>query len=127
MFVQITASVGVFVNIQKAESCLELTAYLCKMYDLDPLKDGVVISHAEGAKRGIASNHGDPDHWLKKHGKTMKDFRKAVAAELTGDPLAEYKANIKKKAGLSDSTIKYLADYKYGADLLKKLSKSEKK
>ena len=108
------------------KEAVELTAYLCKMYKLDPLKDGVVISHAEGAKRGIASSHGDPDHWFKKHGKTMADFRKAVAAEMDGDPLAEYKANIKKKAGLSDATIAYLADYKYAPDLLKKLSNAMK-
>lgn len=42
------------------------------------------------------------------------------------DPLASYKANIKAKAGLSDSTIEYLADYKYGEDLLKKLSNAMK-
>ena len=29
---------------------------------------------------------------------------------------------IKAKAGLADNTIKYLADYKYGDDLLKKLA-----
>lgn len=28
---------------------VELTAYLCEMYGLDPLEDGVVICHAEGA------------------------------------------------------------------------------
>ncbi len=44
----------------------------------------------------------------------------------TTDPLAAHKANIKQKAGLSDSTIKYLEDYLYGADLLKKLSNAMK-
>ena len=61
---------------------VELTAYLCKMYNLDPLKDGVVICHNEGYKRGIASNHGDVTHWFPKHGKTMDDFREDVAAEM---------------------------------------------
>ena len=42
------------------------------------------------------------------------------------DPLANYKANIKKKAGLSDATIEYLADYKYADDLLRKLSDAMK-
>ena len=32
------------------------------------------------------------------------------------------KKTIKAKAGLADNTIKYLADYKYGDDLLKKLA-----
>lgn len=61
---------------------VELTASLCKMYNLDPLKDGVVICHSEGYKRGVASNHGDVMHWFPKHGKTMDDFRKDVAAEM---------------------------------------------
>lgn len=61
---------------------VELTAYLCKMYNLDPLKDGVVICHNEGYKRGIASNHGDVTHWFPKHGKTMDDFRKDVSAKM---------------------------------------------
>jgi len=57
---------------------VELCAYLCKMFDLDPLKDGVLIGHYEGYKRGIASNHGDPDHWFRKHNENMNTFRAAV-------------------------------------------------
>ena len=44
------------------EAAVELFAMLCKKYSLDPLADGVVISHKEGHSRGIASNHGDPEH-----------------------------------------------------------------
>lgn len=61
---------------------VELTAYLCTNFDLDPKKDGVVICHAEGNKRGIASNHGDVLHWFPKHGKSMDNFRADVAAEM---------------------------------------------
>ena len=57
----------------------ELTAYLCKLYDLDPEADGVVICHSEGHTRGIASNHGDVMHWFPRHGKNMDDFRAEVA------------------------------------------------
>lgn len=64
------------------QEAVELTAMLCKEYNLDPMKDGVVICHSEGAKRGIASNHGDVMHWFPKHGKTMDDFRKAVQAQM---------------------------------------------
>ena len=64
---------------------VELTAHLCKEFGLDPLKDGVVICHAEGHKRGIASNHGDVLHWFPKHGKTMDDFRADVAKEMKGE------------------------------------------
>jgi len=57
---------------------VELCAYLCKMFDLDPMKDDVLIGHYEGYKRGIASNHGDPDHWFRKHNENMNTFRAAV-------------------------------------------------
>ena len=38
-------------------SAVELFAYLCKKYDLNPLSDGVIVSHSEGYKRGIATTH----------------------------------------------------------------------
>lgn len=63
---------------------VELTAHLCKLYGLDPLKDGVVICHSEGHKRGIASNHGDVMHWFPRYGKSMDTFRADVAAEMKG-------------------------------------------
>lgn len=61
---------------------VELTAMLCSLYSLDPLEDGVVIDHSEGAARGIATAHGDITHWLKLYGKTMVDFRAEVAKEM---------------------------------------------
>lgn len=61
---------------------IELCVYLCKMHNFDPLKDGVIIDHAEGYKRGIASNHGDITHWLKKFGKNMDIVRKDIYNEL---------------------------------------------
>jgi hypothetical protein len=62
---------------------VELTAYLCKLYNLDPMKDGVVICHSEGRDRGIASNHGDVMHWFPKHGKSMDTFRKDVKSKIS--------------------------------------------
>lgn len=44
------------------ESAVSLFAYLCKQFNLNPLADGVIISHKEGGKRGIASGHVDPEH-----------------------------------------------------------------
>lgn len=66
------------------EAAVELFAYLCKEYNLDPTADGVIVSHAEGYKRGIASNHGDPEHlWNQLNtGYTMDGFRKAVKAAM---------------------------------------------
>lgn len=66
------------------QAAVELTAYLCKLYHLDPLADGVVLCHAEGHRRGIASNHADVLHWWGRYGVSMDDFRAAVAAEMQG-------------------------------------------
>lgn len=65
-------------------AAVELFAYLCNRFGLDPLADGVIIGHAEGHARGIASNHGDPEHLWRQLGmfKTMNGFRCDVAAEL---------------------------------------------
>lgn len=62
------------------ESAVELFAHLCGEYYLDPMAEGVIISHAEGHKRGIASNHGDPEHLWNGLGMdyTMNGFRKEV-------------------------------------------------
>lgn len=62
------------------QEAAELTAMLCREYGLDPLADGVVICHIEGYRRGVASGHGDVEHWFPRHGKSMNDFRRDVAA-----------------------------------------------
>jgi hypothetical protein len=66
------------------DAAVELFAFLCKEYNLNPLADGVIISHREGHARGIASDHGDPEHLWNglKMGYTMDGFRKAVAAAM---------------------------------------------
>ncbi len=69
------------------EAAVELFAMLCRKFNLDPLGAGVIVSHKEGCKLGIASNHGDPDHlWTQLGmGYTMDGFRKAVKAAMSGD------------------------------------------
>lgn len=64
-----------------------LFAMLCNEFSLDPLKEGVIVSHKEGHKRGIASNHADPEHlWTQlKLPYTMNTFREDVKAAMTGD------------------------------------------
>lgn len=68
------------------EAAVELFAMLCKQYNLNPTADGAIISHKEGHSRGIASNHGDPEHlWTQLGmGYTMDGFRRAVKAEMDG-------------------------------------------
>lgn len=60
---------------------VELCAYLCRQFGFTE-KD--IICHAEGARMGIASNHGDVLHWFPRHGKTMDDFRADVKKLLKG-------------------------------------------
>ena len=65
-------------------SAVELFAFLCKKYKLNPLADGVIVSHNEAHTRGYGSNHGDPEHLWRGLGLpyTMNTFRKAVAKEM---------------------------------------------
>lgn len=66
------------------EAAVELFAMLCKEYGLNPTADGVIISHAEGHKRGIASNHSNPEHLWRQLGMgyTMDGFRQAVKSTM---------------------------------------------
>ena len=66
------------------ESAVDLFAHLCKEYGLNPLADAVILSHSEGYKRGLASNHGDPEHLWKglKLPYTMDGFRQDVKAAM---------------------------------------------
>lgn len=71
---------------------VELTAYLCRLYNLDPngtvtyggVRVPVILCHADSYKLGLGSNHGDVLHWLPKYGKSMQTVRNDVAAILAG-------------------------------------------
>ena len=65
-------------------NAVALFAELCRQFALDPLADGVILSHREAHARGLASNHGDPEHLWSKFGLTMDGFRTDVAAMLRG-------------------------------------------
>lgn len=73
--------------VKKAyDSAVELFAFLCKEYNLNPFGNGVIVSHKEGCARGIASNHGDPEHLWNGLGMgyTMDTFRTAVYETMNG-------------------------------------------
>lgn len=53
-------------------------AYILKQFNVQNIDKNNVLSHAEGYKLGIASNHADCDHLFKAHNKTMDDFRNDV-------------------------------------------------
>ncbi len=85
---------------------VELFAYLCSQYNLDPLADGVIISHSEGCKRGIASNHGDVEHLWSKFGLSMGQFRKDIKAAMEGSTAEDSLTAIMGKAAATAEQMK---------------------
>lgn len=63
-------------------TAVELFAWLCTRFGLDPNKD--IISHAEAGKLGIGTDHVDPEHLWRQLGMgyTMDGFRADVAAAM---------------------------------------------
>lgn len=68
------------------EAC-ELTAYLCKVYGINPkgsisyngVKVPTILCHQDSYQLGLGSNHADVYHWFTKYGKTMQNVRDDVA------------------------------------------------
>ena len=105
------------------KTAVELFAQLCMAYHLNPMT--AIISHAEGAKKGIASNHGDPEHYWRglELSYTMDTFRKAVAEKIqeteddmtkkevvaiVQEELDKYQPNISKDAVLKALDDKWI-------------------
>jgi len=61
------------------DEAVELCVHLCKLYGLTEQN---IISHSEGHRLGIASNHADVMHWFVRHGENMGSFRAAVKEAL---------------------------------------------
>lgn len=90
------------------KTAVELFAMLCKEYDLDPLADGVIISHREGALKKIASNHGDPEHIWGKFNLTMNQFRKDIKAAMTPNSITEDTEIVRPTLGNEKLVYEYL-------------------
>lgn len=60
----------------------EYCAYLCEKYGIHVNK---IVGHVEAHKQGYGSNHSDPEHWMKKFGESMDDFRKQVSKILASN------------------------------------------
>lgn len=69
------------------QEMIELIAYLCKMFNLNPLgvtncgsvaNVPVILCHQDSYRLGLGSNHGDILHWFPKFGKTLQDIRNDV-------------------------------------------------
>ena len=63
-------------------TAVELFAWLCAQFGLDPRSD--IISHAEASAMGIGTDHADPEHLWRQLGMgyTMDGFRQDVYAEM---------------------------------------------
>lgn len=103
------------------KAAVELFAMLCNKYKLDPLKDGVILSHNECGKRGIGSGHVDPEHlWSGLGiGYTMDGFRNDVKKAMRGagvtpttsHPVAEKTVSVKVRQlskGMDGNDVKTL-------------------
>lgn len=71
------------VVLRTYNAAVKLFAALCKKYNLNPYGNGVITSHRESHVKGLASNHGDPEHLWSKFGLTMDGFRKDIKAAMT--------------------------------------------
>lgn len=86
---------------------VEYCVYLCKKFNLSVNN---IVSHKEAHALGYGSNHGDPNNWWDRYGRTMNDFRAAVKAGLEKDSAADV-----KPASDSGATAKPLYRVQTGA------------
>ena len=79
------------------KEAIELTAYLCKLYNLNPLGTTslngravpVITCHNDAYKLGFGTGHADINHWFPKFGKSMETVRKDVAALLKSNNITK--------------------------------------
>lgn len=89
---------------------VELTAYLCKLYGIDPhgktrvgaTSVPTILCHYDSYNYGVGSGHYDVYNWFNKYGKTMDDVRNDVA-KLLNEPAKT------SGTGSSASGIRYRA------------------
>lgn len=79
------------------KEAVELTAYLCKRYGLDPqgtvkyngVTVPVILCHQDSYRLGLGNNHGDVYTWFGRYGKTMDDVRRDAAALMKNEMPAQ--------------------------------------
>lgn len=86
-------------------SAVELFAMLCKMFGLNPLNN--ICSHREGYYKGIASNHGDPEHYWNGLGMpyTMNGFRADVKQKMEEDEVDMTKEEVQQLVTASVAAV----------------------
>ena len=63
---------------------VQFFAFIAKEFGFNPLDSNCLMSHSEGHKKGIASNHGDVEHLWNHFGLTMNQFRIDVKNAMAG-------------------------------------------
>lgn len=74
---------------------VELTAYLCKLYGIDPYgyiwigggKIPTILCHKDAYDLGVGTGHGDVYNWFNRYGKTMDNVRDDVAKLLKAEKI----------------------------------------
>lgn len=92
----------------------EYCAYLCKQFGFT---QSDICSHNEASIAGYASNHGDPESWMKYFGDTMDKFRDRVKelllkeglpVDITEEERTESESNKAQSESASDTpTLRY--------------------
>lgn len=85
---------------------VELTAYLCRIYGIDPYgyiwigggKIPTILCHKDAYDLGVGTGHGDVYNWFNRYGKTMDDVRNDVAKLLNSESTPEKNYTISYKA-----------------------------
>ena len=103
------------------QEAIELTAYLCRLYGIDPngtaqcggVTVPTILCHADSHKLGLGSNHGDVLHWFPKYGKSMATVRADVAALLAASDAPAEQTQPAVKLPITD-TEKTIWDFLYG-------------
>jgi N-acetylmuramoyl-L-alanine amidase len=107
------------------KEAVELCAYLCKEYKLNPINN--IICHSEGYTKGIASNHADVMHWFPKFGKSMNSFRNDVLEEMNKIKVNTNTKTDREKVqeyfGFDNNTMAFLDKHPYSQDFYRKLCK----
>lgn len=87
---------------------VELTAYLCKMYNIDPKgyiwlngrKVPTILCHYDAYNLGVGTGHFDVYNWFNRYKKTMDDVRADVATLLKNDESPQIKSAPVNNIGL---------------------------
>ena len=69
----------------------EYCAHLCKQYNISVEN---IVGHCEAYRLGYGCNHSDPEHWMKRFGENMQDFRQKVTDILKVDENKTIKTSV---------------------------------